>query len=41
MAKRGLGSPRMDKDKARKIHQMGGKASHGGGRPRQDDDNES
>ena len=34
MAKRGLGSPNMDPDKARQIHSDGGRASHGGGRKR-------
>lgn len=33
MAKRGLGSLKMDPEKARLIHIAGGKASHGGGRP--------
>jgi general stress protein YciG len=40
MAKRGLGSPNMDKAKARAIHQAGGRASHGGGRPSKDEDEE-
>lgn len=34
MAKRGLGSPNMDPDRAREIHSEGGRASHGGGRKR-------
>ncbi len=36
MAKRGLGSPNIDKALAKKIHQAGGRASRGGGRPSKD-----
>lgn len=34
MAKRGLGSPKVSREKRREIARKGGEASHGGGRPR-------